>query len=112
MRFSVAYPKISREGGDFWYKAEKCPRCKKHCSRSPNGYEGMPPKKFSKIQNDFFDTVCMSTFLFFNFEKILFSNLKIELYENAADKHSGKGKSSNTVPMLWNFSVLTTSVYK
>ena len=49
----------------------------------------MPPKKFSKIQNDFFDTVFMSTFLFvfcFNFENVLFSNLKIELYENAADK--------------------------
>ena len=58
----------------------------------------MPPKKFSKIQNDFFDTVFMSTFLsvffFFNFENVLFSGLKIELYENAADKHSGKGKNS------------------
>ena len=77
------------------------------------GYEGMPPKKFSMIQNDFFDTIYMSTFLFvFNFEKVLFSNLKIELCENAADKHSGKGKNSNTVPMLWNFSVLSKSVYK
>ena len=57
----------------------------------------MPPKKFSKIQNDFFDMVFMSIFLFvffFNFENVLFSNLKIELYENAADKHNGKGKNS------------------
>ena len=73
----------------------------------------MPPKKFSKFQNDFFDTVYMSTFLiFFNFEEALFSNFKIELYQNAADKHCGKGRNSNTVPMLWNFSVLTKSVYK
>ena len=70
----------------------------------------MPPKKFSKIQNDFSDTVfiyylfifygtffyavfksaLLSGFFFFNFEKVLFSSLKIELYENAADKHSGK----------------------
>ena len=41
--------------------------------------------KFSKIENDFFDTVFMNTFLlFFNFENVLFSNLKIKLYENAA----------------------------
>ena len=56
----------------------------------------MPPKKFSNIENDFFDTAFMSTFLFFlfflNFENVLFSSLKIELYENAADKHNGKGK--------------------
>ena len=57
----------------------------KHCSRNPKRYELMPPKKFSKIQNDFFDTVFMSTFLFFfNFENVLFSNLKIKSYENAA----------------------------
>ena len=37
----------------------------KHCSRNPKRYERMPPKKFSKIQNDVFDTVFMSTFLFF-----------------------------------------------
>ena len=83
----------------FGTRPKKCPRCKKHCSRNPERYEGMPPKKFSKIQNDFFDTVFMSTFLFvfvffFNFENVLFSNLKTELYENAADKHSGKGKNS------------------
>ena len=39
----------------------------------------------------------MSTFLFvcfFNFENVLFSNFKIELCENAADKHSGKDKNS------------------
>ena len=57
----------------------------------------MPPKKFSKIQNDFFDTVFMSTFFLvfvLNFENVLFSSLKIELYENAADKHSGKGEKS------------------
>ena len=57
----------------------------------------MPPKKFSKIQNDFFDTVFMSTFFlvfFFNFENVLFSSLKTELYENAADKHRGKGENS------------------
>ena len=64
----------------------------------------MPPKKFSKIQNDFFDTVFMSTFLFvfffvffFNFENVLFSNLKIELHENAADKHSGKVRTVKCV---------------
>ena len=53
--------KGSQGGRGFWCEAEKRPRCKKHCSGSP---EGMPPKKFSKIQNDFFDTVYMSTFLF------------------------------------------------
>ena len=59
----------------------------------------MPLKKFSKIQNDFFDTVFMSKFLFVvNFENVLFSNMKIELYENAADKHSGKGKNSKMFP--------------
>ena len=88
-------------GGACGTRPKKCPRCKKHCSRSPKGYEGMPPKTFSKIQNDFFDTVFMSTFLFFfNFEKVFFSNLKIELYENAADKHSGKGKNSNAMELL------------
>ena len=69
-----------RKGRAFGTRPTKCPRCKKPCS----GYEGMPPKKFSKIQNDFFDFVCISTFLFFYFEKVLFSNLKIELYENTA----------------------------
>ena len=59
-----------------------------------------------------FDTVYMNTFPIFYFEEVLSSNLKIELHESAADKHSGKGKNSNTVPMLWNFSVLTKSVYK
>ena len=55
-------------------------------------YEGMPPKKFLKIQNDFSDTVHF--FLLLNFKNVLFSNLKIELYENAADKHIGKGKNT------------------
>ena len=81
--------------GTFGTRPKKCPRCKKHCSMNPKRYEGMPPKKFSKIQNDFSETVFMSTFLFvFNFKNGLFSNLKIELYENAVDKHSGKGKNT------------------
>ena len=70
-----------RRGMAFSTRLTKCPRCKKHCS----GYEGMLPKKFSKVQNDFFDSVYMSTFLFFLIlKKVLFSNLKIELYENTA----------------------------
>ena len=40
-------------GKDIWYDSEKCPRCKKHCSTSPKRYKGMPPKKLSKIQNEF-----------------------------------------------------------
>ena len=75
MRFSGSYPKILREGGGgrgaFGTRPKKCPRCKKHCSRSPKRYEGMPPKKFSKIQNNYFDTVFMSTFLFVFFFLIL-----------------------------------------
>ena len=51
-------------GLPFGTRPIKCPRCKKHCSRKPKRYESMPPKKFSKIQNDFFDTVFMSKFLF------------------------------------------------
>ena len=39
--------------GTFGKRPKKCLRCKKHCSRNPKRYEGMPPKKFSKIQNDF-----------------------------------------------------------
>ena len=61
-----AYPKILREGRgawDFWTRPKKCPRCKEHCSRNPKRYDGMPQKKFSKIQNDFFQTAFMSTFL-------------------------------------------------
>ena len=72
-------------GRTFGTKTKKCQRCKKHCSKSPKGYEGMPPKKISNIRNYCFDTVYMSTFLFINFEKALFNNLKIQLYENAAD---------------------------
>ena len=72
IRFCGAYPKILREGrglGTFGTRPKKCPRCKKHCSRNPKRYEGMPPKEFSKIQNDFFDTVFKSTFLFAFFFK-------------------------------------------
>ena len=85
-----------RGAGTFGTRLKKCPRCKKHCSMNPKRYEGMSPKKFSKIQSDFFDTVFMSTSLFvlFYFKNVLFSNLKIELYENADDKHSGKGENS------------------
>ena len=50
------------------------------------------PRNFQRFKMNF-DTVYMNTFL----EKVLSSNLKIELYESAADKHSGKGKNSNTV---------------
>ena len=75
------------------------------------GIKACLPRYFQRFKMNF-DTVYMNTFLFFYFEKVLSSNLKTELYESAADKHSVKGKHSNTVPMLWNFSVLTKSIYK
>ena len=62
IKFKLVYK--SYLGPPFGTRSKKCPKCKKFCSRKPKRYEGMPPKKFSKIQNDFFDTVFMSKFLF------------------------------------------------
>ena len=67
MSCSLRYPKILRERGggrDFWYEAEKMSEMQETLFWEPIRYEGMPPKKFSNIQNDFFDTVYISIYFF------------------------------------------------
>ena len=59
------------------------------------GMKACLPRNFQRFKMTFCDTEFMSTYLFvFKFENFLFSNWKIELYENAADKHRGKGKNN------------------